>query len=71
MSDNTLKLVKLTEGCSGGTCPALYRDGEGRIFVQGKKLDARAKTQIAVDGEEEVVEITKEMIAFLKSNNLI
>ena len=72
MVKNAPKLVMLTDsGCSGGTCPALYKDGEGRVFVHGKKLDARSKSEIAVGENEDVVEITKELIAFLTSQNLI
>ncbi|MEO1145919.1 MAG: hypothetical protein AAFY26_10005 [Cyanobacteria bacterium J06638_22] len=48
-------------------CPALFSDDEGRIFVQGSKLNRTGYTRMTVPDHEEVVEITPELIAYLKA----
>jgi hypothetical protein len=48
-------------------CPALYIDAVGRVFVQGSKLNLSDHTDLTVPEHEAVVEISPELIAFLKA----
>lgn len=57
-------LVRL---CDSGMCPALYTDESGRVFVQGSKLNPAEHTGLKIPNHEAVVEISPELIAFLKS----
>jgi hypothetical protein len=49
-------------------CPALYQDPQGRVFVQGSKLPQGTRAELGVSEHEEVVEITPELINFLRSS---
>lgn len=62
---NSLKV--LVRPCDSGMCPALYADDAGRVFVQGSKLNRNNHAGLTVPAHEEVVEITPELIAFLKA----
>jgi hypothetical protein len=52
--------------CGDGSCPAIYRDNSGRIFVQGTKVEALLKKLVFVPEHEEIVELPSELIALLK-----
>jgi hypothetical protein len=65
MSAKIHGLEVLVEPCNNGMCPALYRDAQGRVFVRGETLSEVAQTQVARD--EEIVEITPEILDFLRS----
>ncbi|ASC71504.1 hypothetical protein XM38_024560 [Halomicronema hongdechloris C2206] len=60
-------LTVLVRPCDSGMCPALYADAAGRMFVQGSKLNRTSHAGLTVLAHEEVVEITPELIAFLKA----
>jgi hypothetical protein len=60
-------LTVLVRPCDSGMCPALYSDDAGRVFVQGSRLNRDNHAGLTVSAHEEVVEITPELIAFLKS----
>jgi hypothetical protein len=47
-------------------CPALYSDSSGKVFVQGSKLSSGARDELTVPGHEEIVEITPEILAFIR-----
>jgi hypothetical protein len=49
-------------------CPALYSDSSGRVFVQGSKLPADGRGDLTLSSDEEVVEITPELLAYLKAH---
>jgi len=53
-------------GCGGGSCPAIYKDDNGRIFVQGSKIDHELRSQVAVPEHEELVELPRELLNILK-----
>jgi len=61
-------LKVLVRPCNSGMCPALYIDEAGRVFVQGSKLNPAEHAGFAVPQHEAVVEISPELIAFLKSH---
>lgn len=65
--DNPTGLTILIRPCDQGDCPTLYSDTDGRIFVQGNKLDSANHADMTVPDHEGVVEITPELIEFLKS----
>lgn len=64
MSDQLKVLVK---PCGDGTCPAIYQDEQGRVFIQGNKLSLSARQEIALGKHEEVVEISSDLIDFLRT----
>ncbi|PSN10540.1 hypothetical protein C7293_27675 [filamentous cyanobacterium CCT1] len=65
MSDSQ-QLSTLFVPCNSGMCPALYSDEHGRIFVQGVRLSGAARDSLALAGHEDVVELTPELIAFIR-----
>jgi hypothetical protein len=65
---NSLKV--LVRPCDSGMCPTLFTDATGRVFVQGSKLNRTEHSGLTVSEHEEVVEITPELISFLKSHPL-
>ena len=65
---NTQNLTVLVRPCDSGMCPALYADSSGRVFVQGSKLPAAGRGDLALSSDEEVVEITPELLAYLKAH---
>ena len=67
MTKNPQGLTVLTRPCDQGTCPTLYSDEDGRVFVQGNRLDRANHDGLTVAAHEEVVEITPELIDFLKA----
>lgn len=52
--------------CNSGMCPALYGDEHGRMFVQGNRLSGAARGGLALADHEDVVELTPELIAFIR-----
>ena len=65
MSDSQ-KLSTLFVPCNSGMCPALYSDEQGRMFVQGSRLSGAARDGVALADNEDVVELTPELIAFIR-----
>lgn len=61
-------LTVLKSLCDSGMCPTLYTDDTGRVFVQGNKLNRVDHFGLSVPEHEEVVEISSELIEFLKSS---
>ncbi|MBD1997313.1 hypothetical protein H6G00_11850 [Leptolyngbya sp. FACHB-541] len=71
MSEGSVPSLKtLIQPCNSGMCPALYSDEQGRIFVQGKRLSGNNRSTLTVSDCEEVVQITPELIDFLRSQLL-
>ena len=68
MTTNPTGLKVLARPCDSGMCPTLYSDESGRIFVQGNKINRMEHDGLTVAEHEEVVEISPDLIAFLKSN---
>jgi hypothetical protein len=48
-------------------CPTLYSDSSGKIYVQGTKLTLEERGDIEIANHEEVVEITPELLGYLKA----
>ena len=62
------QLQVLVKPCNSGTCPAIYKDAQGRLFIQGNKLAATVRQDIAVGDHEEVVEISTDLLDFLRTS---
>ncbi|MBD1919486.1 MULTISPECIES: hypothetical protein [Cyanophyceae] len=60
------QLSTLFTPCNSGMCPTLYSDEQGRMFVQGSRLTGAARNGIALADHEDVVELTPELIAFIR-----
>lgn len=52
--------------CGGGSCPSIYEDENGKIYIQGNKIVSSLKEQVLVANNEEIVELTQEMLEILK-----
>ncbi|MEO0374414.1 MAG: hypothetical protein AAF329_07215 [Cyanobacteria bacterium P01_A01_bin.17] len=61
------QLQVLIKPCSSGTCPAIYKDAEGRLFLQGNKLKAAVRQEVAIAEHEDVVEISPDLIDYLRT----
>lgn len=60
-----MRLVKLA-GCSGGTCPAIYRADDGSIVVKGDIVsDAQTIAEARPTTGETLVRIPVEVLASL------
>lgn len=62
---NTLEIV--CKPCGGGTCPTVYKDGAGRIFLQGNKLTTEQQQGVAIAPHEGVVEIDPSLLEYLRT----
>lgn len=63
-----MKLTKLSDGdgpggCSGKSCPAIYRTDRGSLVVQGYRVSDRV--DIDVPDSETIVEIPSDLISRL------
>ncbi|MEM9217088.1 MAG: hypothetical protein AAGD25_22430 [Cyanobacteria bacterium P01_F01_bin.150] len=67
MTTTPTGLTILARPCDSGTCPTLYVDEAGRVFVQGSKINRSEHSGLTIPEHEEVVELSPELIAFLKS----
>lgn len=61
------QLQIVAKPCGGGTCPTIYKDAEGRFFLQGNRLAADDKQSIAIAEHEEVVEISPTLLEALRN----
>ena len=61
------KLKVLMQPCDSGMCPILYQDESGRVFVQGMKLSQVDRGQITLTENEEVVQISPDILTFLRA----
>ncbi len=61
-----LELLGGTVGCAGGTCPAVYRDKSGKLFVQGTRISSELRELVPVAEHEDIVELTPELLAVLR-----
>lgn len=61
------QLEVLIKPCGSGTCPAIYKDQQDRLFIQGSKLGTMARQGIEVGDHEEVVEISSDLLEYLRT----
>ncbi|NER82105.1 MAG: hypothetical protein F6K42_21605 [Leptolyngbya sp. SIO1D8] len=61
------QLETLIKPCASGTCPAIYKDEQNRLYIQGSKLGTTARQEIAIADHEEVVEISGDLLEFLRT----
>ncbi|MEM9447017.1 MAG: hypothetical protein AAGA75_00605 [Cyanobacteria bacterium P01_E01_bin.6] len=67
MTTNPVNLKVLVRPCNSGMCPTLYQDDQGRVFVQGNRLSDGDRSNLSVANHEEVVEISPDLLSFLRS----
>ena len=60
------KLEIIAKPCSGGTCPTIYKDEQGQLYLQGNQLKATDRQDIAVGNGEAVVEIDASLLDALR-----
>ena len=65
-SNTSNQLSTLFLPCNSGMCPAIYADEHGRLFVQGSRLAGPARNGLTLGDHEDVVEVTPELIAFIR-----
>lgn len=61
------KLEIIAKPCSSGTCPTIYKDEQGRFFIQGNQLRTAERQDIAVGDGEAIVEIDSSLLETLKT----
>ncbi|NEZ67713.1 hypothetical protein D0962_33975 [Leptolyngbyaceae cyanobacterium CCMR0082] len=61
------KLEIIAKPCSGGTCPTIYKDEQGRFFLQGNLLQTTDRQDVAVGDDEAVVEIDTSLLDALRT----
>lgn len=49
-------------GCGGGTCPTLYKNKNGRFFIQGYIVDKKEINTEQIPNNESIVEITEDLL---------
>ena len=64
---NKLEIVGGLEGCAGGSCPTIYKDSNGKIFIQGYKISEELRKQATIASNEDIVELSPELIEQLKA----
>lgn len=67
MNKSENKLEVLIEGCASRSCPTIYKDSNGKIFVQGYKLDNTLRNQANIGENEDIVELSPELFEALKN----
>ncbi|NEZ61067.1 hypothetical protein [Adonisia turfae] len=61
------KLEIIAKPCGSATCPTLYKDGQGRLFLQGNQLNVTDKQDVALGDGEAVVEIDASLLDALRA----
>jgi hypothetical protein len=60
--------LRRLDGCSGGSCPAVYETDRGTFVVQGSIVtDPQALSAVHLPDHETLVEVPKELLAKLKA----
>jgi hypothetical protein len=49
-------------GCSGGTCPTVYKSSDGRFYVQGYRVPKDIVAQVDLGDDELLVEVDPTLI---------
>jgi len=65
--ENRLEVIGKIDGCAGKSCPTIYKDSTGKIFIQGYRIDSNLKSQITVANNEDVIELAPELLEALKA----
>lgn len=53
-------------GCAGGQCPTVYKDNDGKLYIQGYITSKEIKLAAPLGKNEELVEISPELIEAIK-----
>lgn len=63
-----MKITILTKwvGCKNGSCPTVYKDELGRIFIQGFTVKNEDKENFEIPSNEDIIEIPKEFLDSIK-----
>ena len=61
------KLEIIAKPCNSATCPTIYKDGQGRFFIQGTQLQATDRQDVALGEGEAIVEIDRTLLEALRS----
>lgn len=65
--ENINELKVIVSECSAKTCPTIYQDSDGKIFIQGYRLSEDMKDKINIADDEDVVELSPKLLETLKS----
>jgi len=67
MSARKLQILAGGEtGCAGGKCPTVYKDNDGKLYIQGYVTNKEIKLAAPLGENEDIVEISPELIAAIK-----
>lgn len=64
---NKLTLLGTGGACGDGTCPAVYKDDTGRIFIQGSKVESNLRNQVNIPDHEDIVELSPALLSILNA----
>ena len=61
------KLEIIAKPCNSATCPTIYKDEQGRFFIQGTQLQTADRQDVALGEGEAIVEIDSSLLESLRS----
>lgn len=61
------ELEIIAKPCGSATCPTLYKDQQGRFFLQGSQLVTSDRQDVTVREDEAVVEIDPSLLDALRA----
>ena len=50
------------QNCAGKHCPTVYRSDDGRVFVQGWRVDPGTRKSVVRSGDEDLVEVPADLL---------
>lgn len=56
--------------CMGGHCPTLYRDADGKLYVQGFMASNAVKGRLGIPENEDLIEISDSLLEAMKKVEL-
>lgn len=67
--NNNIKLQIIAGGeggCAGGVCPTVYKSNNGKYYIQGYIVQQEIKNITSLGVDEDLVEISPELIEAIK-----
>ena len=55
-------------GCSGGTCPTVYEDEDGSLYVQGYDVRPETMSKVQLPHGESLVRIDRALVEAIKAS---
>jgi hypothetical protein len=64
MDNQNLTIISVDDdqNCAGKHCPTVYRSDDGRVFVQGRRVDPGTWKSVVKSGDEDLVEVPADLL---------